>query len=199
MSDDSGNDDKDKDKVSGKLISFPGGKSVDPDSVGADFVLSGVGYVPTPDIVDPACLERELKDRINFVRNQELVQLAHKGASTYELIDAVLCEVVEEAAHLKYDRRKAAKDGKSTVNVSGYIINSLRSIAEILIKRRDSSLSERLDVKSPRFQAIFKIWMEFFYSSMEKCGVSSEIIDLVFNQMKADMVDWEQRMSSTNE
>ena len=34
-----------------------------------------------------------------------------------------------------------------------------------------------------------------FYESMEKSGVDTQTIDLVFQQMKADMVGWEKKMS----
>ena len=37
--------------------------------------------------------------------------------------------------------------------------------------------------------------MEFFNEAMEKSGIRPQDIDLVFQQMKADMVDWEKRMS----
>jgi hypothetical protein len=41
---------------------------------------------------------------------------------------------------------------------------------------------------------LFEIWMSMFYESMEKSGVNREIIDVVFQQIKADMLTIEQRM-----
>ena len=38
--------------------------------------------------------------------------------------------------------------------------------------------------------------MEFFHDSMEKSGISPEVIDVIFQQMKADMIDWERKMST---
>lgn len=187
MSDDSGDDDK-------KVIKFPGGKEIKPEEIGADYLIKSTGNVPTPEILDPVSIDQEYRDRTNFVKNQDLVKVVEKGAPTSETIDIVLKEIAEELSHIKFERRKAAKEGKPTTQFTIGRINSLRSLAELLLKRKESALAEQLDLKSPRFQAVFKVWMEFFYESMEKVGVESEVIDLVFQQMKTDMVDWERRM-----
>jgi len=73
-------------------------------------------------------------------------------------------------------------------------MNSLQKLAELLLKRREADRDEELDLRSPRFQAVFKVWMEFFNEAMDKVGIDQKIVDLVFQQMKADMVDWEKKM-----
>lgn len=181
-------------KQSPKLLVFPGGKSVNPRDTGADYVLGQSGPVQTPDIVDPRTVDRELLERQAYVERQELVQSIRRGDATTDIIDHVLTEIAEELAHLKFERRKAAKEGKSTLQHTATRIASLRTLSETLFKRKEASLAERLDLKSPRFQAVFKVWMSFFHESMEKVGIPEEQIDLVFNQMKSDMVDWEKKM-----
>lgn len=177
-----------------KLILFPGGKSVNPKESGADYVVGQGASVHTADIVDPAAADREVRERGAYVRRQELVQVIEQGGSTSDIIDRVLLEIAEELAHLKYERRKAVKEGKSTVNHTVSRIASLGRLSDILLKRKEASLTERLDLKSPRFQAVFKVWMNFFHDAMEKVEIPDEQIDLVFQQMKADMVDWEKKM-----
>lgn len=193
--DDDGRGDKDP-RDRGKLIVFPGGRKVDPDDVGADYIISQTGDIPTPDIVDPVAVDDDLRKRVEYVKRQELVEVVKRGAPTAETIDAILVEIAEEISHLKFDRRRAAKDGKSTSNFTLQRVNGLRSLAEILLKRKEAALAERLDLKSPRFQAVFKVWMEFFYSSMEKAGVDQATMDTVFEQMRADMIDWEVKMEA---
>ena len=180
----------------GKLIVFPGGKKVDPDDVGADYIVGQTGDIPTPDIVDPVAVDEELRRRIDYVNKQELVEVIKRGAGTAETVDILLVEIAEEISHLKFDRRRAAREGKSTSNYTVQRINGLRSLVEVLLKRKEAALAERLDLKSARFQAIFKVWMEFFYSSMEKAGVDQPTMDTVFEQMRADMIDWEVKMEA---
>lgn len=180
----------------GKLIVFPGGKKIDPEDVGAGYIVGQAGDVPTPDIVDPVAVDEEVRKRIEYVNKQELVQIVKKGANTASTIDILLLEIAEEISHLKFERRKVAREGKNTSNYTVQRINGLRSLAEVLLKRKEAALAERLDLKSPRFQAVFKIWMEFFYSSMDKAGVDQATMDTVFEQMRADMIDWEVKMEA---
>ncbi len=187
-------DDESRRKKPGKLILLPGGKSVDVGEIGAGYVVSQSGTNPTGDIIDPVSIDHELQKRKRYVEQQELVQSVARRASTGEIIDEVLGEIVEELAHLKFERRKAAEEGKNTANYTISRVTALKQLVELLLKRKEASLAERLDLKSPRFQSIFKVWMDFFYESMEKSGVDSTVIDMVFRQMKADMIDWEKKM-----
>lgn len=170
-----------------------GGKT-DPKDIGADYVVGHTGDVPTPEIVDPVAVDHEVQDRIRYVKQQELVQAAGRGASTTDMVDIVLKEIAEELAHLKYERRKAAKENKNTANYTIGRANALKGLVELLLKRKEAALAERLDLKSPRFQAVFKVWLEYFHESMEKVGIEPQIMDLVFQQMRADMIDWEKKM-----
>lgn len=186
-------DKKDGNGKSKNLIVFPGGKTIDPKDVGADFVVGGSGQIPTGELLDPANVQKDLRDRVAFVKNQPLVKALADGAPA-RAMDTLLIEIAEEISHLKWERRKAAKDGKNTAQYTVARINGLRSLAETLIRRKEAAIAENLDLKSPRLQKIFKIWMQFFYEAMEKSDVPPEVINVVFQQMKADMIGWEQRM-----
>jgi len=191
-------DNKGDDTPNGKVLVFPGGKKMSPDDVGAPYVVTQSGQVPTPEPIDSSLVAEEFKEREAFVRKQALILALENGSSTSELIDAVLLDMAEETAHLKWERRQISKSGKPAANYNVARVNSLRSIAELLIKRKEAAIAERLDLKSPRFQKIFNLMMEFFHESMEKSGVTPEVIDLVFQQMKADMLDWEKLVDSVD-
>jgi hypothetical protein len=193
---DEGPTDQDKGNDKGKLITFPGGKKVDPKEVGLENVVGQTGDIPTSEILDPVNIDQEIRKRTEFVNKEKLTQTIAEKRSTIDTIDVVLGEVAEELGHLKYERRKAAKEGKNTASYTIGRINSLTRLADLLLKKKESMMQEELDLKSSRFQAVFKVWIEFFHNSMEKSGVSPEIIDIVFQQMKADMVDWERKMST---
>jgi len=177
------------------LIVFPGGKTMDPKDVGAKFVVGGSGQIPTGELLDPEDVRRDLRERIAFVKSQPLVKSLADG-SPAQAMDTLLLEIAEEVSHLKWERRKAAKDGKNTAQFTVARVSGLRSLAETLIRRKEAAIAENLDLKSPRLQKIFKVWMQFFYEAMEKSDVPSEVINVVFQQMKADMIGWESRMEN---
>lgn len=188
-------EDKDKDKRPGKLLPFPGGKKVKPDEIGMSGIIVGqAGTIPTPEIIDPVEAERLLRDRESYVKNQELVQAADRRAPTDEMIFHVVREITEELAHLKFERRHAAKEGKSTANHTVARIASLRQLTEVLLKRQENARAERMDFRSPEFKKIMQQWLEFVYESMNKAGLAENDVDLVFKQIEADMGDWEKKV-----
>lgn len=181
----------DKDKPNGKIIKFPDGKSISSNDIGTDFVVDQGNHIPTPELLDPAALDKETRDRESYVKRQELVSAADRKASTSEIIDIILKEISEELAHLKFERRKATKEGKNTALYTTSRIASLRQLADILQKRQENARAERLDVRSPEFKKILRAWMVFVYESMNKVGINEGTVDSVFKQMEADMIDWE--------
>jgi len=197
MDDDDSKDNKDpksNGKPGSKLIVFPGGKSASTGELGTDYVVGQGGHVNTPELVDPAAVQRDLREREHAVQTNGLVRKVHDRVGPSELIDEVLKEIAEELAHLKHERAKAAKEGKNTANYNMSRIAALRQIADVLMKRQENARQEQLDLKSPRFQAVLKAWLEFVYESAQRAHISQAEIDLMFQQMKVDMVDWEKKI-----
>lgn len=196
MTDGPTDDDKPK---TGELIPFPGGKNVDPKEIGVDaYYAAPSGHIPTSELLDPREIARELQERKEYVDRQELVRITKNQAPTAATIDLLLIEIAEEAAHLKWERRENARKGKSTAQLTVARIASLKQLTDILIKRKESSLNERLTTKDPRVQKMFQIWAEMLYSVLEKCHVKPEMIDLIFSQIKTDMIEWEIKMESVD-
>lgn len=196
MSDKTGNDDND-DRNERKLIPISGGKDVvDPADIGADYVISPSKHVATGEVVDPVEANRELAARVKYIKNQELVRAVSDGSSTVNVIDAVLKEIAEELSHLKFERRRAAKGNKGTSSYTSARISGLRTMVEVLVKKKEASSSDNFDIKSPRFQQVFNVWMEFFYETMIKAGISKQDVNVVFQQVKADMLKLEDKMRS---
>lgn len=181
----------DNDPKNGKLIPFPNGEKLSTEELGTDFVVDVSSNIPTPEIIDSLSLNKEFRDRESYVSDQPLFKSVSAKAPVNEIVDLVLQEIAEEISHLKFERRKAAKDGKNTIVFTTSRIASLKQLSDVLIKRMENARADKLDLKSPRFKAILRLWMEFVYESMQKCEISDQVIDLVFKQMEADMRDWE--------
>ena len=189
-------DDKDKkDKSKGKLLVLPGGKKIHTDEIGmGNSIVGSSGNVPTAEVVDPDDTERELREREAYVKRQELVQVATRRGAASEMIELAITEISEELAHLKFERRKAAKEGKPTVQHTIARISMLRNLADVLLKRQENNRQERMDFRSPEFKKVIHEWLEFIHESMEKAGLGDNDIDLVFKQIEVDMADWEKRV-----
>lgn len=184
----------DKDTPNGNVVQFPGTKPADSDEVGADFVVAETGLIPTGELLDPVEIEKDVRARDAFVASQDLVRAIDQKAPTTDLVDVVLKEVAEELAHLKYERKKNAREGKSTAQHNVSRIAALRQIADILQRRQENARQERLDRSSPQFKQIIHLWMELAYESMVTAGLNEGQIDTVFKTMQSNMKDWEKRL-----
>ena len=189
----------DDDKKPGKVLPFPGTESATPSEVGADFVVGEAGMIPQGELLDPQDIERELREREAYVQGQELVRAVADKSSTSDVIDVVLREVAEELSHLKYERKKTAREGKSTAPHTVSRIAALRQIADILQRRQENLRQERLDLSSPQFKKVLNLWMELAYESMNQAGLNEGQIDTVFKTMQSNMKDWEKRLLETVE
>ncbi len=189
--------DDEKKSGAGNVLIFPGGKKTTPAEIGAPYVLGQSGHVPTPDVIDPSDIDRDIRDREAYVKKQELVQALEAKAPLPEISDLLQKEIAEELAHLKWERRKATQDGKNTANYTISRIASLRQLSDIILKRQENARAERLDLKGPEFKRVLRLWMEFVYEAMAKVSVDESTIDTVFKQMQADMADWEKKLGET--
>jgi hypothetical protein len=189
-------DDKDKQKSKGgKFLVLPGGKKINPNEIGMGRSIVGPsGNVPTAEVIDPSDTERDLREREAYVKRQELVQAATRRGATGEMVDMAIQEIAEELAHLKYERRKSAAEGKPTVQHTIARISMLRNLADVLLKRQENNRQERMDFRSPEFKKIIHEWLGFIHDSMQKVGVNENEIDLVFRQLEADMASWEKHV-----
>ena len=185
------------DAPEGKVISFPNGEKLPVADIGVDFVLDRIenNHFSVPEVVDQSALIKDMRERESYVAGQELVRAVRDKMSASDIVDQVVVEIAEELAHLKFERTKKAREGGSTSSLTVSRILSLRQLSEVLMKRMENARAEQLNLKSPRFREVLKLWMEFVYESMQKSNVPDEVIDLVFRQMEADMTDWEKRVS----
>lgn len=187
--------DKGDDKSPGTVLSFPDGQQLNANDVGAFSVVGQGGLVPIAEIVDTGSLEKDLRERDQFVRDQPLARAIDSGAAISDIIDEVMKEIAEELSHLKYERRKAAKEGKNTANYTISRIASLRQLADVLQKRQENARQEKFDLQSPHFKRILHLWLEFLYESMIQAGLNEGTIDSVLKVMDSNMTDWEKRVA----
>jgi hypothetical protein len=177
-----------------KYITLSNGEVIDTEEIGTDYIVGAAKEDTIPELVDPHKISKDVLEREEFVSRQELTVKTSGGYDAKDLITTVVKEIAEELSNLKYERKRAAREGKNTANYTISRVTALRQLADLLLKRLENARAEELDLKSPRFREVLKLWMEFVYESMVKVQVSDQVIDLVFRQIEADMKDWEQRV-----
>jgi len=161
-----------------------------------EYVLATVADDPTevPEILDKSTLDIEVQRRNRYVEESALVQLVENKASPIDIVDSVINEIAEELAHLKYERNKSISEGRSIGSSSIKRIESLKSLAELLIKKTENFKSSGIDFRNPKFKAVIRLWMEFLYDALQKAGLDESTIDIVFKQIEADITEWERKV-----
>ena len=166
-------------------------EEISPSEINAPYVIDNTGFSPTAEIIDLHSIDVQERKREDFIQNQPLVKALEGKSSTADVIDILLIEIAHELAALKWEKKQAASEGKNVMNHIFSCILSLQKLSDVLFKRKEMTIAERIDLKSPRFQKILNLWLNFVYESMKKSSIPDEQIDVVFQQMKADMLDWE--------
>lgn len=181
------------------IISIPGKKVWDQTLGGSDYIIASVSGDTTdvPEVVDQKSIDLDISRRQIFHENSQLTALIETRSTPAEIIDGIIAEIAEELSHIKYERQKNIQEGRPSSSMSIKRIESLRTLADILIKKADSFKSSSIDFRNPKFKAVIRLWMEFVYDAMQKVGVDDATIDMVFKQLETDIVDWEKKVMET--
>jgi len=164
--------------------------------VGVDYVLSLPSNLAGDAVIIPdvQSVADSLKEREKFVDSEKLYKSIRSGERLDRVADLVIIEIAEELSNMKFERKKAAIEGRGTMSHTVSRINSLKVLADVVAKKLDAAKADAFDLRSPKFQKILSSWLEFVYDSMKKVGYDDKNIDIVFNQLKADMLDWERKI-----
>lgn len=81
--------------------------------------------------------------------------------------------------------------------VGARICIALKTATDILIKKRESEVSEEINPDSPKFQKAFEWFIEVVRASMEEAGMDSVAINNTFNVMANRLQGWENLVSKS--
>lgn len=181
------------------IVSIPGKKVWDQTLGGSDYVIASVSGDTTdvPEVLDKKSIDLDISRRQIFHENSHLTTLIETRSTPAEIVDGIISEIAEELSHIKYERQRSIQEGRPSSAMSIKRIESLRTLADILIKKSDSFKSSSIDFRNPKFKAVIRLWMEFVYDAMQKVGVDDATIDMVFKQLETDIVDWEKKVMET--
>lgn len=176
------------------------GKKVWDQTLGeSDYIIASITGDKTdvPEVFDKKSIDLDVSRRQAFHENSVLTGLIETKSSPSDIVDGIISEIAEELSHIKWERQKSVLEGRSSSAMSIKRIESLRVLADLLIKKSESFKSSSIDFRNPKFKAVIRLWMELVYDALQKVGVDEAVIDMVFKQLEADIVDWERKVIET--
>lgn len=110
------------------------------------------------------------------------------------ILSQIMKELAEEAAALKFERKRADQTGKDPIALSVRRVATLQSMTDTWFKRREQMATKAVDLKSPAFGRLFSYIVDSFVECMEKAGVqeaTASNVTLELSRLFKENKDWE--------
>lgn len=152
------------------------------------------GNQPTVVENPPEVAEEIKQQKRDFIADDNLLKIVRRGSNSFELLDKLIEEIAEETASMKFDR--SFNEGRSgdTVKISKQRAIVLKTIADLIVTKRELAQNEVLNLKGKKMQAVFKFLIGLVRDSLSQVeGVSDEQKELFFIRLQKNLVNFEDR------
>jgi len=144
---------------------------------------------PPPEIVDE--IRQQKRD---YIADDNLLKIVRRGSNSFELLDKLIEEIAEETASMKFDRTFNEGKTADTVKIAKQRSIVLKSIADLIVTKRELAQNEVLNLKGKKMQAVFKFLIGLVRDSLAQVeGVSDEQKELFFMKLQKNLVNFEDR------
>jgi hypothetical protein len=131
--------------------------------------------------------------REDHLESNVLVSNVKKEANGDDALDEIILGLSQEAAVLEFDRLEAQRHGDDGAPYAVKRARILRSMGDLILKRRALSKGSAVDMDSDEFQALFTFLLETFRGAMEESGCRPELIETTFTKLTGNLDDsWAQ-------
>ena len=89
----------------------------------------------------------------------------------------------------------AQKPNADRSMVGSRMCMALKNMTDVIVKKRETEVSEEINPDSPKFQKAFEWFIETVRVSMEEAGMDSTSINNTFNVMANRLQGWEQMIN----
>ena len=127
--------------------------------------------------------------RQKFEKGLEVVNNPH---STYDEKFNTLIQLNTLILPFAFQELSAQIPNPDRSVIASRICTALKDATSILMKKRETELTEEINPDSPKFQKSFEWFIEVVRASMEEAGVDSTTMNNVFNVMSNRLQGWEQ-------
>jgi hypothetical protein len=150
--------------------------------------------------VPPEIVEDIRQQKRDFLAEDNLLKLVRRGSNSFEVLDKLIEEIAEETASMKFDR--AFNEGKSidTVKIAKQRSLILKSIADLIVVKRELAQGEVINLKGKKMQAVFKFLIGIVRDSLAQVeGITDEQKELFFIRLQKNLVDFEDKANEVAE
>lgn len=149
-----------------------------------------------PSVVDLQYHAEMAAQKSDYIENDPVVLSSTKRQDPISTLRIIKKEIAKEAAALGFQRLENEKYGKDTSQISVRRVDALSKVVavELELKKLDGDF---LDLKSEKFQRIFKFWIETL-QEVAQDTLTPELIDLFFNRLGTKLDGWEDRASEAS-
>ena len=110
------------------------------------------------------------------------------------ILKSVLYGLAEEQSSLKILREKKQLDGKDSSFISLKRGQLLKFMSETLIQKQSlAGTTGELDLKSPRFREVFKMFLQVISDTFDEVKIPVEFKEIFFHALSKNLEGWEQR------
>jgi len=136
--------------------------------------------------------------REEHLETNDVILKVRQSADSEDTLDAVLQGLALEAASIEFDRIEAQRHGKETSNISTKRARVLKAMADVIIKRKQTSEGGVIDLESATFETLFGYMLETFKGAMAKGGCRAEQIEQTFTHLVSTLQEdnWKEEARS---
>lgn len=168
-----------------------------PTKVPAKFEFTS-GNKPSPyeqNLPVPTEVVEEIRQqKRDYLATDNLLKIVRGGSNSFEVLDKLIEEIAEETASMKFDRTFNEGKTAETIKISKQRSLILKSIADLVVIKRELAQSEVLNLKGKKMQAVFKFLIGIVRDSLAQVeGVTDEQKELFFIRLQKNLVDFEDR------
>lgn len=150
----------------------------------------GVERKPTQTDLEYHALMADQRDK--FIESNVVVDAIRKHTDAADMLRLIKEQLACEAAALEWQRNENQKFGKDTAQVSSRRIEALKKMADLEVDIKKMG-ADTINLKSEKFQRVFKYLIGSFREVCLDIGLRPEQIDLLFNRLASAMEGWEDK------
>jgi hypothetical protein len=126
-----------------------------------------------------------LNDRDKAILENPIVKSALDDPDSIDVFNSLINGLARGIAVLEFEAERSIKRGDSAVNVLAKQMTTMRSTADLWLKRRDQLSSKLIDLDSPSFKSLFKFIMDTFRQALKSSGLRPEQIETIFGNVSS--------------
>jgi hypothetical protein len=174
-----------------KVENTPKQRLRDPDGKWISTTEANFAQVVAP---PPEVVEEVRQQKRDYIADDNLLKIVRRGSNSFELLDKLIEEIAEETASMKFDRSHNEGKTADTVKISKQRSLILKSIADLIVIKRELAQNEVLNLKGAKMQAVFKFLIGLVRDSLAQVeGVTDEQKELFFMRLQKNLVNFEER------